>query len=234
MKNFRYPTKVLKLNHILILIFALFVIDQAYCQVQNDEPLVAISLTKVKVLYLGIDNPVKIAASGYASSELVASVEKNGMLEGADGEYIIRPDRPGKLTVVVKAGGKVLDRVVYQVKLVPDLNAAINTGSIDIPNYKQGGTISIEDLLKNNRLEAVIPNFSFDLPMEISSFSLVKETNGEEESIPSRSNQLTDEQKELISELSSGDNVYFKNIHVNVPGDKNMPLTDLEFIIKEY
>ena len=180
MKNFRYPTKVLKLNHILILIFALFVIDQAYCQVQNDEPLVAISLTKVKVLYLGIDNPVKIAASGYASSELVASVEKNGMLEGADGEYIIRPDRPGKLTVVVKAGGKVLDRVVYQVKLVPDLNAAINTGSIDIPNYKQGGTISKEDLLKNNRLEAVIPNFSFDLPMEISSFSLVKETNGEE------------------------------------------------------
>ena len=65
----------------------------------NNEIVTAVAATKMNVLYVGVDNPVKIAVSGYESSEIEVVIT-NGIILGENGDYIIRPKKPGNMILV--------------------------------------------------------------------------------------------------------------------------------------
>ena len=157
----------------------------------------------MNVLYLGVDNPVKIAASGYDASELDASVD-NGTISGKDGEYIIRPKEQGSATVTVSCNGKEIQKTKFRVKVVPDPIARVAG--------LNGGTINKQELLKATTVVPVLENFDFDLTFDIVEFTVCTVDGGYVVEIKSDSNNITAEQKDLISKASIGNPVYFQQI----------------------
>lgn len=219
------------LKSLLSLLFVFLIFHQTNCQDNKDESIAAISLTKMNVVYLGVENPVKIAVSGYESSELDVYIEENGTIEGSNGEYIIKPQRPGKLIVTIKEGDKIINQTELRIQTVPDLIAAINVGSTVKPKYKNGGRISKEDLLKADRIESLILNFAFDLSFKVTEFTMSKKIDGTEKEIVVKSEYFSAEQKEIMNSLTNGDEIYFKNILAMGPDGINQPLGNIKFII---
>ncbi len=167
----------------------------------------AVEPVKMNVIYLGIDNPVKIAASGYDARDLTATVD-NGKITGENGEYIIQPRKLGTVTVTVSRNGKEIQKTTFRVKLVPDPAIAVAG--------KKGGDITKQELLNANDV-VVVMDFDFDFSFDVVSFSVVTNLNGIAYELKSNSNKITENQKEIIAKTSNGSSVFFQDINCKGP-----------------
>ena len=205
-----------KLNHgsklklwILIPLAAILFTGVACINSKNRSHVVtAVAPVKMNVLYLGLDNPVKIAASGYDASELTVTME-NGRISGENGEYIIRPIQPGMATVTVICKGKEIQKTTFRVKNVPNPHATIAG--------RNGGIISKDLLLKQEELRVEMGDFDFDLNFEVTEFTVSAVIKGFVREFNSKSNQITDNQKNLIKVIKPGQKVYFQDIKCKGP-----------------
>ncbi|MGD2035449.1 MAG: GldM family protein [Bacteroidales bacterium] len=184
----------------------------------------AIAPVKMNVMYLGLDNPVEIAVSGYDPSEIEIEVD-NGRIEGREGKYIIRPYRPGTLKIEVFANGRQIKSSVFRVKTVP--NPVAKVGG------KNGGTISKEELLKAGRVYVEMENFDFDLSFEVVSYVMsatVPGTYRVREEI-SRSETFSRSQEDLIRSLLKNQKLMIEEIKVKVPDGSIRKLGSIVFTI---
>ncbi|MFW6275775.1 MAG: M56 family metallopeptidase, partial [bacterium] len=124
----------------------------------KSKTVTAVAPVKMNVLYLGVNNPVTIVASGYDADELEVSID-NGNIRGDEGEYIINPGQPGAAVVTVSHKGKEIQRTEFRVKEVPNPVTAVRIDH----DYVTGGEISKAQLLKIDELVAHMQNFDFDL-----------------------------------------------------------------------
>jgi hypothetical protein len=171
----------------------------------QDNPMAVVAPTKMNVLYIGVDNPISIAVSGYESSQLRAEVDSMGRIEGENGMYVIRPIKPGLLKVSVFADDNLVAERFFRVKTVPDPVAMVAG--------KRGGDISREELLKTDRVEIVLENFDFDLKFVTAEFTVtILEPEGYIKEYKSNSALITEDQKKLIRQAKEGFPVYFKDI----------------------
>lgn len=83
----------------------------------------AIALDKMNVLYIGLDNPITVAAPGVAPEDLVLTVtEGSASITGKNGKYNVRVTTPGQITIgVMKRGdNKLISQSSFRVKRIPD------------------------------------------------------------------------------------------------------------------
>ncbi len=90
-----------------------------------------ISADAMKVLYIGLDNPISVSVPGYKPSEVSASIS-NGVLAGRNGKYIARVKRGRKSTIsayVKTAEGKTkfVGKEEFKVKPVPKPTAYLGS-----------------------------------------------------------------------------------------------------------
>jgi hypothetical protein len=174
----------------------------------NSSSVTAVEPVRMNVLYIGVDNPVKIASSMYPPDDLMVMVD-NGRISGENGEYIINPAHPGSATVTVSVKGKKIQETVFRTKWVPDPIAKVG--------QRNGGDIAKNDLIKENKVNIVLENFDFDLKFNVVGFSVSAVINGTVNEVSSDSDNITPEQKELISKVNIGDPVYFQEIKAQGP-----------------
>jgi gliding motility-associated protein GldM len=185
----------------------------------------AVAPTKMNVLYLGLDNPVSIAVSGYEASELNVKVDSNGRILGDNGKYIIRPIRPGALKVFVYAGDELVSETHFRVKTVPDPVAKIAG--------KKGGTISKPELLDAAKIYVEMENFDFDLSWEIVSFVMSASVPGSSairEEI-SHSGKFSDNQIDLINSLEENQKLMIEEIKAKGPDGAIRKMGSMVFTI---
>jgi hypothetical protein len=196
------------------------------CVNRKDKPNVvtAVEPVRMNVLYIGIDNPVKIAASGYDARDLTAIVD-NGSITGENGEYIIRPRQQGKAIVTVSRNGKEIQKTSFRVKLVPDPVATVAG--------KRGGYITKQELLNANGVMAVMENFDFDLSFDIVEFNVATPINGFVHPQKSNTNKFTGKQKEIIAKLKEGSLLFFSDIKCKGPDGNVRSMPDIGFRITE-
>ncbi len=222
-----------KLNPKLMRVFfttittVLFILMVAACtNKSNKEVVTAISLTKMNVLYVGVDNPVVIAVSGHSSDEIEVSVPDDAAkitVTGEKGQFIINPKRPGVLTMVVKAKGITMLEAMFRVKALPN--------PVVMVNGQQGGYVDKDVLAAQEEVTAFMPNFDFDLKFTIQSFVVsTADKNGYMIQISSDSNKLTEQQKELIKKLKKGQRVNFEEVKAMGPDGS---IRDLPAIVFE-
>lgn len=60
---------------------------------------------KINVVYIGIDNPIHVAVSGYSADDLTVQVS-DGEIQGSSGKYIWKASTPGNAEITVFAKGK--------------------------------------------------------------------------------------------------------------------------------
>ncbi|MFN0034840.1 MAG: M56 family metallopeptidase, partial [Saprospiraceae bacterium] len=66
----------------------------------TDRPnTVAMEAVKMNVLYIGVDNPLRVAVSGVPANELQVQLIGKGSMTGSDGNYNVRVVEPGEVTV---------------------------------------------------------------------------------------------------------------------------------------
>jgi N-acetylmuramoyl-L-alanine amidase len=99
------------------------------------KPNVAIALDKMNVLYIGLDNPVTIAVSGYKAEDLIVSM-KNGSIEGKNGKYVARVTNTNPAEIIIETiengQRKLIGTQMYRVKHLPDPVNGKNVSDFDI------------------------------------------------------------------------------------------------------
>jgi gliding motility-associated protein GldM len=187
-------------------------------------PVAVIELSKMNVVYNGIDNPVTIGVPGVASRDVTATITTgNGTLTKAagDGNYIIRPNKIGKMSIRVtaKIDGHVKDMGTkeYRVKRIP-------TPVLKIGNFKSNDNVSKAEIEANPQLRAVLEDFDFQIPApKVASFEFSTSANP----LPQqgRGSRLDPSMLSSIKGLKRGQKFYIDNVKVTTPDGVSHSLT---------
>lgn len=130
---------------------------------QPDSPV--ISADKMNVVYRGLDNPVSISLPGVGDKDIKASAP--GLRKIGTGKYIMRPGAANtvKINVTAKVGSKTITRgKEFRVKDIPSAMGSVRGqyGTVRMP--KSG--------LANSPISAGLPDFMFDLKLQVNSFKI--------------------------------------------------------------
>ena len=177
---------------------------------------VAVSADKMNVFYMGVENPLSIAAAGVASNDVRVSFGDaiQGTPAGPN-KYIVKGVRPTGINttnVTVTANGQTLGTFPFRVKPIPDPVPTIGG--------QQGGDIANSTFRAQKGIFAELKNFDFDARCNIAGFQLLY--------VPAREDPLAatnaggsfaGQTAALIARAKPGDNYLFKNIKAKCPGD---------------
>ncbi|MEM1357703.1 MAG: hypothetical protein AAGF89_05870, partial [Bacteroidota bacterium] len=115
---------------------------------------VSVSADKMNVFYIGVDNPVTVAAAGVASGDVRVSVSGDARKKsGNNKNLVIEGTRQGEATVRVTAKGQSLGSFDFRVKRIPDPIPMVGTS--------RGGNIRANDFRSQAGLYAKLENFDF-------------------------------------------------------------------------
>jgi gliding motility-associated protein GldM len=211
----------------IVILIAIFFNYQLYSQTENS---VVVSADKMNILYIGIDNPVSVAAPGIASDKLKVSIS-NGTITGSNGKYIVQPIGGSESIIEVSAEVKPGDikkvgSVVFKNKRIPDPSPCIG-------NYCNTSLyITKEELLKNTNLSVSL-NLPFDIKFEIVSFvfSYIVE-NKNKVDIPVTGNKFTQDIINSINKMNDGDELFIQNIKVKFSDGSFRNLSPIEIKLK--
>ncbi|WP_205514458.1 GldM family protein [Longitalea arenae] len=180
----------------------------------------AVALTKANVVYIGIENPVNISVSGYRPNDIEVAID-NGTISGDSGEYIIKPARPGKAQITVKAKGRVVQETAFKAKFLPAPVVAL-TPATGAATLIKGGHITKEALLTAGGIIATVENADIDIPIKVASFTLSLLTNGntESKSAAAQTSSFSAEQVKLIQSLQDGQRIIIDDIAATGPDGK--------------
>lgn len=217
--------RLLMLIPVTILLFLSISCVNSQSNEKNDV-VAAIAPTKMNVMYLGIENPINIAISGYESSALKVEIpEDEGSIKGENGNYIVIPKKAGLLTVTVKAKNEKIKEAKFRVKSIPQPFAVVNR--------QRGGEITKQDLLKQKEIFVFLENFDFDVKFDVTGFDIsTVNDEGYTISASSESNKITQGQLELIKSAKSRSKIIFDNIKAKGPDGSIKSLSPLVFTLE--
>jgi hypothetical protein len=184
------------------------------------KPMAAIENTEMNILYAVYENKMKISASGYPQDRISVSAS-SGVNVIRQGEiYILKPEltlngREVSITVTGKSEDgktKSLGSYKYKVRRLPAPALMVNTTKAEL------GKISKSDLLTGTLTASYGPEFPMPVRFVVSGFDLVIEQRGIFKPFTSLTNTTSNNQKEVIRAMSSGQYVTLKNVKVRGPG----------------
>ena len=193
------------------------------------DPAVVISPTKMNVFYVGVDNPVSLAAPGISPEAIEAQITNGTIRKQPDGSYIVRPSVAGKnssITVFANVQGqkRELQTQVFRVKDVPDPVAKVNG--------LRGGKIRKNVLLASGRVDVEMENFDFDLKFSVENFSVYSVIEGYVvEETRSDKGKFSDAQIRMINKLKRNQALTIENIMVKGPDGTTRKLPSISFRI---
>lgn len=173
---------------------------------------VAVSLDKMNVFYIGVENPISVSAAGVSSNEVRVSASGVDVSSKGGGKYIVTAKTPGEATLTVSGGGA-SQKFTYRVKRIPDpvpmLGAKHRSKSMGNGEFKAQGGIA-----------AILENFDFDAKCDIVGFEATY--------LPKRQDPIgrqnagarwSGDVGEMISKAKPGDSYFFDDIKCRCPGD---------------
>jgi gliding motility-associated protein GldM len=174
---------------------------------------VSVSADKMNVFYIGVDNPITVAAAGVASGDVRVSISGNATKKsGNNKNLIISGTRQGEAKVSVSAKGQTLGSFDFRVKRIPD--------PIPKVGNSKGGKIASNVFKAQAGLYAFLENFDFEARCNIVGYELVyvpqrkdavRQTNA--------GGNFTSGSKALVSRAKPGDSYFMQNIKAKCPGD---------------
>lgn len=187
----------------------------------------SVSATKMNVLFIGLDNPISIAAAGVPAESVAASISQGSLSKTGTGEYTAKVSTVGKATVNVtaKVGDqtKNMGSMEFRVMRVPDPVAEVG-GS-------KGGRVQSAVFRVQQGVQAVLENFYFDVKFPITHFTMGFAGTGFSDYIERQSNSalFTPEMKELMQRCRPGSLVYIDEIRAKAPDGTTRNLPGIAF-----
>lgn len=192
------------------------------------DPAVVISPTKMNVFYVGVDNPVSLAAPGLSPDVIEPQISNGEIRKSSDGSYIVRPKVAGRnceITVFATIDGqkRKLQTQKFRVKEVPDPVAKVGG--------QRDGKIKKNLLLAAGGVDVEMENFDFDMKFIVQSFSMYTVIDGYAQDQSSRSGSFTGEQLKMIRSLKRNQILVIEQIMVKGPDGSVRKLPSISFKI---
>ncbi|RZK49961.1 MAG: gliding motility protein GldM [Pedobacter sp.] len=198
---------------------------------QVAKPSATVSSTNLNVIYAGIPNPFSISAPGFSLESLKASIS-GGSLSGSAGKYTVNV--PGSLIgkqVTINVSGTVdgksmsLGTNTFRVKGVPNPTAKFAD--------KMGGFISGNKLAQENRIEANLDNFEFDIKVKVIKFNVtVVKPRQDAQSYFCNGDTFSPQARAAVANLPFKSVVYIDNIVAQMPDGRTPTLNSMVFTVQ--
>ena len=178
-----------------------------------------ISADKMNVVYRGVVNPMTISFAGVPDNKVSASGA--GLKKGSGiGKYSMVPTSGREVTINVTAtlddGSKVSDKAMFRIKDIPK------------PSGRIAGQVGTAKLPRNNvaigKIEAVLLDFDFDLPLTVTGFKMKVEGKP---SVTCSGNRLNGAAKSALSSAKRGSQVQIFDIKSRSNGPAIKPASPI-------
>ncbi|MFD2822040.1 gliding motility protein GldM [Lacinutrix iliipiscaria] len=178
-----------------------------------------ISADKMNVVYRGVANPMTISFAGVPDNKVTASAV--GLKKGSgQGKYIMVPTTGKEVTINVTAklddGSPASDKKTFRIKDIPK------------PSGQMAGKTGQFSLPRNNveigRVEAVLEDFDFDLPLTVTSFKF--KVPGAP-SVTCSGNRLNSQAKSALRKAKRGSDVQIFDIKSKSSGPRIKPASPI-------
>ena len=190
----------------------------------------SIALDKMNVLYIGVDNPVSIAASGGGDDKVQPSISGGGgsLTRIGGGKYIARVNSVTddcKISVVVE--GKLAGQSVFRVRTIPGAQAYVG-------GQPSGANMNAGAFRAQGGVGAGIKDFPFELSYQVVSFTFTCDTDeGDIVSIPVTGNAFEGAVRTAINtHVKPGKLVTVDNIRVRGPDGRTTSAPSLIYYIR--
>ena len=203
----------------------LFIGKTASSQDANKERAIALTASKMHVVYAALENPLTIVAPGIPSDKIKVSCDKGTIKEGkGNGKYIllvpdIRLEPIKEITITVSDETHEIFKEALRVKLVPSPIAFFGD--------KDGGDITKEEIISTNSIKVMLKDFAFEgLEYTVSKFKFIYVHKKSSIALDGTGSELTQEMKSAMSAPEKGDMIIITDIYASFPGsagDKRMP-----------
>lgn len=201
------------------------------CQDTNDT-FVAIESVWMNVLYVDIDNPLRIIALDMDSIEYEVTTS-NGMIFDSNGLYFVRPKKIGTSKIAIYIEGTKIREKCYQVKPLPNISTVFQIDSSDC-SYIMQKDISKATLLNAFGLKIVAGDIDFDIGFTIEKFTLsISIDDSTYHSVVSNRCAFSVKQKELIYKSNIESDVIIEDIVVKRPDGSVSKMPPLIFRITD-
>lgn len=177
------------------------------------SPSTTISATAMNVFYIGVPNPVDIAAAGIPKDQIQASITSGRIAKSKDG-WEVNVTQPGKAVISVAATldgeRKNMGSMEFRVKRIPT----------PVPEIagKNSGSVNKNRLANTAGIIAKMENFEFDVRVVVDSYMFTYvAANGLSREVPVKGPRFTDDVKNIIKKLKPGSRVTFENIKAKMP-----------------
>lgn len=187
----------------------------------------SVSATKMNVLFIGLDNPISVAAAGVPAESVSASISQGSLRKVGTGEYVARVTTVGNASVNVTAqvGGNTrnLGTMKFRVMRVPDPVAEVGG--------KKGGRMSAAIFRVQMGVQAVLEDFYFDTKFTITHFTIGFDGTGFTDYLEKQSNSalFTPEIKQLMQRCRPGSRVFIDEIRAKGPDGTTRNLPSIAF-----
>ncbi|MBI1343003.1 MAG: gliding motility protein GldM [Terrimonas sp.] len=190
----------------------------------------SIALDKMNVLYIGVDNPITIAASGGGDDKIVPSIAGAGgtIQKVGNGKYIARVKQQSddcKITVMVD--GKVAGISQFRVRQIPDAVATVG-------GFPSGENVPAATFRAQGGVGAWIKDFPFDLKYKVTQFTISTDSDdGDIVEAQCTGNAFDDKAINLIkTHVKTGKTVYIDGIRALGEDGQNRKIPSLVYYIK--
>lgn len=186
------------------------------------DPNCAISLHKMNVFYIGVENPISIVVRGVPEESVVISSDKLTLKKVAGDEYMVTATEPGVGSITVSGGNMPAKTFQFRVKRIP--NPVVKLSGRHKSQYMGNG-----EFCGGGGLAALLEHFDFDAKCEVISFTLEYTAKGQDPvTVENRGARWGSEVQDFINRAKPGDAYFFDNIKVRCPGDGDFERIDIE------
>lgn len=173
---------------------------------------ITVSADAVKVLYIGVPNPISITGGAKGAEAISATIDNGSLSNKGGGKFEANVETPGKATITVTVDGKSTGSD-FKVKRIPDPMPMVGNSG--------GGTIPVNAFKANVGVRADLKDFVFEgIKYDVTGFLLVAQGKGFENGAGFTQNKgayFSSEAKSIIEKCKAGSTVAITDIYVNGP-----------------
>lgn len=191
----------------------------------------SLQLDAMNVMYIGVENPVTISASGYNIQDVrleVPASEGVTASRGTGGAYTVTVTKPGDFEYSIaatrgSAGGKIAGGKI-RVKRIPDPKVTLMS--------KVEGAFPANQIKVQKGLSARLAEFVFDLTFTVQSFEMyIIPRGGDVQQYKNKGASFEAQLVQALQKVKAGDQVIFSNVKVLCPDKTVRPGNPLAFQI---
>ncbi|HNP22378.1 MAG TPA: gliding motility protein GldM [Panacibacter sp.] len=174
----------------------------------------SVSADAVKVLYIGVVNPISVYGGNVGDEKVHPSIDNGTITKGDQpGKYNVEPSKPGLAHIVLNIDGQQKSQSFdFKVKSIPDPVAKVGNS--------KGGPMRVNDFKAQMGVRADLENFVFEnLKFNVTSYTIVFQGNG---FLPLQYRQVEgnsfESVRDLIEKVKPGTAITIDEIRASGPG----------------